>query len=126
MPIPDDFPRAPEIASLAGAQPKVAVRMDANTGKYVSTPADEYIEERHEVCIDLVAQLVSKCRAKRKTKYSQLSEVQILERLLAQLLGTAWGSPAEMKWVVRRTASELGWNIPAEATVLRVMLGEPE
>lgn len=124
MTIPADFPREPVIAGLTGVQPKVAARLDAASGRYVTAPTAEHIQERYEICEDIAAQLVAKCRAKRTGKYAHLSESQILERLLAQLLGTAWGSPEEMKWVIRSTAAQLGWEIPSGAGVLSVMLGD--
>lgn len=124
MSIPADFPREPVIASLSGVQPKLAVRLDADSGKYDNGPAKQDVQERYEVCADLVNQLVAKCRANRSTKYLLLSEAQILERLLSQLLGTNWGSYAEMKWVIRSTATQLGWVIPANAGVLSTLIGE--
>ena len=126
MPIPKDFPREPVVASLAGVQPKLSVRLNVVSGKYVSGPTEQDVQERYEVCADLVTQLVAKCHANRDSKYVHLSEVQILERLLAQLLATDWGAAAEMRWVIRRAASDLGWPIPADATALKVMLGELE
>lgn len=123
MLIPDDFPRDHVVASLSGAQPKLSVRLDAGSDKYVSTQADADVQERYEVCADLVAQLVAKCRANRVTKYAALSETQILERLLSQLLGTSWGSPAEMAWVIRATAAKLSWPIPKDAAVLSTLIG---
>lgn len=123
MNIPDDFPRVPSIASLPGSQPKVSVRLDATSGKYVGPSNEDAIDERYAVCIDLVEQLVAKCRRNRSTKYAELSEVQILERLLAQLLGTDWGSPSEMAWVIRKTAADLGWEIPDRAVVLNTLIG---
>jgi len=124
MEIPNDFPRAPTISSLSGAWPKVAVRLDLISGTYVSGPTDDELSERYEFCQDLAEQLVAKCKKNRSTKYAALSEVQIFERLLTQLLGTGWGTDAEMTWVIRRTATQLGWKIPEDATVLRTMLGE--
>jgi len=123
MQIPDDFPRELTISSLAGVQPKAAVRLDGSRGTYVSGMSEAEVQERYEVCADLVDQLVAKCQKNRATKYAALSEIQILERLLAQLLGTAWGSDAEMAWVIRRTASELDWAVPSDAGSLRAMLG---
>jgi O-glycosyl hydrolase len=76
------------------------------------------------MCADLVTQLVAKCCANRGTKYAALSEVQILERLLGQLIGTGWGTEAEIAWVVRETASCLDWPIPNGAAALKTMLGE--
>jgi hypothetical protein len=123
MSIPADFPREQVVASLSGAQPKVAVRLDADSGKYVSGPNEEDVQERFDICEDLVNQLVAKCSANRSTKYLHLSEAQILERLLAQLLGTSWGSPAEMTWVIHATATQLGWAPPPSAGVLSTLLG---
>src|SRR5471032_1573243 len=124
MNIPADFPRDCGVASLAGVQPKIALRLNGASGTYVNGMSEEEVQERYEVCADLVDQLVAKCHKNRETKYVALSEVQILERLLAQLLGTQWGSDAEMHWVIRRAAFELGWAIPESAAALRAMLGE--
>jgi hypothetical protein len=124
MSIPADFPREQVVASLSGAQPKVAVRLDADSGKYVGRPTEEDVKERYEVCADLVTQLVAKCRANRSTKYAHLSEPQILERLFAQLLGTSWGSSPEMAWVIRTTAAQLSWSIPQDAAVLSTLAGD--
>ncbi|MYM23231.1 hypothetical protein GTP46_11295 [Duganella sp. FT135W] len=123
MNIPDDFPRTPSITSLPGSQPKVSVRLNATSGKYVGSFNEDAIGERYAVCIDLVEQLVAKCRRNRSTKYAELSEVQILERLLAQLLGTDWGTAPEMAWVIRKTAAELEWEISDSAVVLNTLLG---
>jgi hypothetical protein len=124
MCIPADFPREPVISSLAGAQPKLSVRVDVVSGKYANGPTEQDVQERYEVCADLVTQLVAKCHANRDSKYVHLSEAQILERLLTQLLATDWGTAAEMRWVIRRAASDLRWSIPADAIALKVMLGE--
>ncbi|CAN7544615.1 hypothetical protein [Duganella sp. LjRoot269] len=121
MTIPSDFPREPMQASLAGAQPKVSVRVDALSGRYTDAPTESEIAERYEVCEDLAGQLVAKCRKNRTEKYAALTEQQILERLLAQLLGTGWGSSSEMRWVIRRTAAVLGWKIPESSTVLNTL-----
>ena len=124
MPVPDDFPREHFVSAVAGSQPKVAVRFDMASGLYTAGgPSDEQVAERYDTCTDLVEQLVAKCRKNRITKYAELTEAQILERLLAQLLGTGWGTKAEMQWVVRQTAAELAWTIPDDAIVLRTMLG---
>jgi len=121
--IPDDFPREPAIVSLSGAHPKLSVRFDTASGKYVGASDDAGLADRYAVCLDLAEQLVGKCKRNRGTKYARLSEAEILERLLAQLLGTGWGTEAEMVWVMRRTVAELGWHIPDNATVLKIMPG---
>ncbi len=122
--VPIDFPREPVLSALSGVQPKIAVRLDASTGRYTNAPTDSDVTARYAVCEDLAAQLVAKCEKNRDTKYVNLSEVQILERLLAQLLGTNWGSGAEMKWVIRRTAALLEWGIPESAIACDTMSGD--
>jgi len=118
MNIPEDFPRDHDVSKPSGTEPKLPAWFDKITGTYVSTGPDEEVAKRFDICDDLASQLVDKCPKNRNSKYLQLSEVQILERLLAQLLGTGWGSDAEMYWVVRRVATSLGWETPKNATVL--------
>ncbi len=121
MTIPSDFPREPVQASLAGVQPKLAVRFDVTAGWYTNAPTDSDVTAQYAVCEDLAAQLVAKCEKNRDTKYVNLSEVQILERLLGQLLATNWGTAAEMRWVIRRTATLLEWSIPENSTALNTL-----
>ena len=116
-PVPEDFPRESPIAALSGAQPKVAARFDIASGRYVSGQTDAELAARFDICEDLAQQLVAKCQKNRSTKYSSLSEREILERLLRQLWGTGWGSDGEMAWVIRRTANVLGWDAPPLAKV---------
>jgi hypothetical protein len=123
MNVPEDFPREPAIAALSGAHPKLSVRFDTASGKYVGAADDSGLADRYAVCLDLAEQLVGKCKRNRGTKYAKLSETEILERLLAQLLTTDWGTEAEMVWVILRAVDELGWHIPDNATALKIMLG---
>lgn len=116
--VPTDFPREPHIASLSGVQPKISVRLDVTSGRYTNAPTDRDVEERYEFCEDLAAQLVAKCQKNRGSKYAHLNETQILERLLRQLLATAWGTEAEMTWVIRRTAALLEWSSPQSSSYL--------
>ncbi len=55
MDVPDDFPRRPAQASLAGTQPKLAVRLVE--GKYADTYTPEELDARYDNCTDLVSQL---------------------------------------------------------------------
>jgi hypothetical protein len=123
MTAPADFPRLSPISSISGGQPKLAAVLDAS-GKYVAGGQVQDREARYEVCEDLVKQLVAKCQTNRSSKYAHLTEIQILERLLGQLLSTDWGTTAEMCWVFRQTSVELGWHIPEGAAALRLMLGK--
>lgn len=126
MTVPNDFPREPVQASLAGVQPKIPVRFDATSGRYTNAQAEAYVVERYQICEDLADQLVAKCRKNRDTKYAHLDEGKILERLLAQLLATDWGSKAEMRWVIRRTALDLGWEVPESAVIIKPTLGSTQ
>ncbi|WP_332853646.1 hypothetical protein [Duganella sp. S19_KUP01_CR8] len=124
MTVPADFPRSPSIASVSGAQAKFAVRLDAVSGKYTDEPTEAEVQARYNMCLDLAEQLVAKCLANRETKYYKLSDVQILKRLLVHLTSTRWGTKAEMQWVVRKTASGLGWAVPESSLVFGALLGE--
>lgn len=110
MNVPGDFPRESDIASVAGVQPKLTVIRDAVSGKYVAHRANEDVAARFAVCNDLAEQLANKCTRNRDSKYSHLSEREILDQVLNRLLTSGWGNSAEMKWTVRRTAQKLGWT----------------
>lgn len=110
--VPADFPRAAEVASLPGMQPKVAVIRDAVSGAYVANRDSAETAARFEVCEDLSNQLAEKCGRNRNGKYAHLSEHEILRQLLERLLDSGWGTDAEMRWTVSRTADKLGWCQP--------------
>lgn len=107
--VPPDFPRDADIASVAGVHPKLAVIRDASSGNYVAQRDSDATGERFTVCEDLAEQLASKCSRNRNSKYGHLSEGEILEQLGRLLLASAWGTPAEMRWTIQRTAQKLGW-----------------
>jgi hypothetical protein len=116
--IPEDFPRGGTTASLSGAQPKLAVRRDVATGQYVAGLSDVELCERYDTCLDLVGQLVEKCRKNRMGKYVAMSESAILCGFFDKLKTSGWGTEHEMAWVIRHTASELGWRPVDEAEKL--------
>ena len=125
-PIPKDFPGDRAISALTGAQPKVAVRLEARTGRYFAGQSDEEIRERYEICADLVDQLVAKCRRNRQTKYASMAEQAILSGLFDKLKKSGWGTEHEMAWIIRRTATELGWPLlDAAETLLIPEYGRP-
>jgi hypothetical protein len=115
MMVPPDFPRAAEVASLPGVQPKIAVIRDAASGKYVAHNDSAETEARFMVCEDLAEQLAQKCRCNREGKYSHLSENKILTQVHNKLLASGWGTDAEMNWTTLRTAEKLGWDWVAGA-----------
>ena len=116
--IPEDFPRCGATASLSGVHPKLAVRRDDTTGMYVAGLNDVELRERYDICLDLVGQLVNKCRRNRETKYAAMTESVILRSFFDKLKKSGWGTEQEMAWVIRHTASELGWPPVDEAETL--------
>lgn len=115
--VPADFPHTDNVAALTGVQPKLAVRLDAESHTYTAAPTLEQLEARYELCEDLAEQLVQKCRKNRATKYAALTEPEILAALLKKLNATGWGTKAEMEWVIHRTANILGWAAPDGSSV---------
>jgi hypothetical protein len=110
LPLPDDFPRGADVASVPGVQPKLSVVRDATSGTYVANHDSAETAARFEVCEDLAEQLAEKCRRNRNGKYARFSEHEILRQLLERLLDSGWGTDAEMRWTARRTAEKLGWH----------------
>jgi hypothetical protein len=78
--------------------------------------------ERYGTCLDLVGQLADKCRKNRMGKYVAMSEGAILCGFFDKLKTSGWGTEHEMAWVIRHTASELGWPPVAEAEKLLASL----
>lgn len=114
--IPADFPPPSAACGLAGVQPKLSMVMFA--GKLYlpgGTPPERLA--RWETCEDLATQFVEKCRRNETGKYAHLSRTEILAQYCERLLQTDWGSAAEMRWVIRRTADLLNWPVPANAMV---------
>lgn len=77
------------------------------------TPPEMF--ERWDVCEDLAQQLRSKSIEAKTGNRAYMPERDILAEYLEQLLETDWGSDAEMKWVIRRTAELLQWPVPPDA-----------
>ncbi|MYM26501.1 hypothetical protein GTP46_28140 [Duganella sp. FT135W] len=119
--VPMDFPAQPRGAALSGANPKVA--LVSYGGKYYEPgTAPPEVLSRWEVAEDLAHQFVERCRITEKGKYAHLSQHEILQQYLHRLLQAGWGSDSDMRWVIRRTAVLLGWDIPDEAK--ETLLGE--
>jgi hypothetical protein len=109
--IPEDFPCGGATASLGGVHPKLAVHRDDTTGLYVTGPNDVELRERYDICADLVDQLVAKCRRNAQTKYAAMAEEAILSGFFDKLKKSGWGTVHEMAWIIRHTATELGWPL---------------
>lgn len=100
MTIPDDFPRQPDPVALAGAQPKIAVRLI--DGKYVGGYTQAELETRYDVCADLVNQLAAYYRRKEREQPTRTPE-QLLQRIEDALGQKGWGlTNAENAWCMQR------------------------
>lgn len=109
--VPDDFPR-PEIASaVAGYQAKLAL-VEFNDWFYIPGATPPELFAQWEICEDLAQHLAVKSTESKAGKRSHMSEEEILTQYLERILETGWGSDAEMKWAIRRTAEILGWSVP--------------
>jgi len=104
MKILDDFPREMYLASVAGAQPKFAVRRDGD--RYTALLLDDERQERYEACEDLAQQLVEYCERKSRENPEWTAEfnVERTARGLAQKASAGrWDvSVAEQRWVMQR------------------------
>jgi hypothetical protein len=112
--VPADFPRPVHMGALPGAQPKLLMVLYG--GRYYSpgcTPPELW--ERWDICEDLARQFCLKSLDNKAGKWAHMSEAAILDQYLERLLKTGWGSDAEMRWVIRRTAILANWPTPPAA-----------
>lgn len=110
--VPADFPRDKPLASVPGAQPKLAVRLV--DGKYISGLTDEEGLERYKCCEDLAQQCVTYC-ARKVAKVPALTRELCLTNvrkgcaLKVQSGEWVYLSEAELDWVIKRARQILGW-----------------
>lgn len=109
--LPLDFPRPSNLGAVSGAQPKFS--MNQYQGRFYSpgcSPPE--LLERWNICEDLAQQLAVTSLESKVGKRSHMSETEILDQYLPRLNATGWVSESEARWVMRRTAELLGWQIP--------------
>ncbi len=112
--LPSDFPRPTNLGAVSGAQAKFL--MTRYHGRFYSpgcTPPE--LLERWSACEDLAQQLSVKSLESKSGKRSHMSETEILDQYLPRLIATGWVSEPEAKWVMRRTAELVGWQVPPSA-----------
>lgn len=103
--VPESFPRDTSPASVAGVQPKIAVRFI--DGKYVSGLTDEERQERFSICEDLAVQLISYCKRKRAASTDEPLDV-FLARVEDSVRGKGWDvSPIEITWIIGQLRERL-------------------
>lgn len=111
QPVPDDFPREPPAVSLAGSQPKVAVR--SVDGKHRVGLTDDELLERYDACEDLAQQLASYCARKASEHPSWTRDLNLArarDGLSRKVTSGLWDvSTSEQSWVMARVQMLLGW-----------------
>lgn len=109
--IPDDFPREAPLASVPGAQPKLAVRLV--NGKYITGLTDEEWLERYDGCEDLAQQCATYCArkvAENPALTHQLCLANVRKGFALKVQRGEWDlSDAEQDWVMKRARQILGW-----------------
>ncbi|OYU45583.1 MAG: hypothetical protein CFE44_06750 [Burkholderiales bacterium PBB4] len=100
MEVPEDFPRDPFPAALAGSQMKLAARLI--DGRYVVGLTDEERYGRFLMCSDLVEQLVAYVQRKQQERPDQ-SLNALLDSIDVSLRQKGWklGS-SEFDWIMVR------------------------
>lgn len=108
--VPDDFPRPMHMGAVGGAQPKLlAVSYKGKFYEPGATPPDLY--KRWSICANIVEQLAAKSLQSKLGKRSHMSEAEILEQYFNRLLATKWTSEVEARWIMRKVALTLNWEI---------------
>jgi hypothetical protein len=109
--VPDDFPREPGLASLAGSHVKLAVRF--TDSKYCTGFSDEELYERYGACEDLAQQLASYATRKASENPAWSHEFNLARTRKAVAKKVQQGvwdiSEAELSWVMTRVQKILGW-----------------
>lgn len=90
MKAPYDFPRNGSFASLAEAQPQVAVYKNMTGDTYYQGRSAVEFQEHYEISENLASQLIANCRSGLHTKCALLLEPKILNWLPPQLPNTPW------------------------------------
>lgn len=102
--VPADFPRDQFPASLSGSQLKFSARKIGD--RYVVGLTAEELQERYEMCQDLVGQLIA--RTKRKKEQGMVPDIFLFfaeteRRIRAQSARDDWDfSEPELKWIFER------------------------
>ena len=109
--IPEDFPARGTIASISGAQPKLAL-VEVEGRYYADGITHEGRRAQYEMCEDLAHQGVVYCQ--RKLAEGVVADpTAALARLHTGLQGKDWCSAAQNVWIVRRVAALFSRPAPA-------------
>jgi hypothetical protein len=103
--VPPDFPRAPLLAALAGAQPKLPAR--SVDGQYVVGLTPQELQARFDMCQELIEQLVPYCRRKQAER-PDWSQEELLSKVATAIRSKDWSiSEPELQWIVGQVNADL-------------------
>ncbi|HVX90896.1 MAG TPA: hypothetical protein VHC20_04695 [Candidatus Paceibacterota bacterium] len=98
--IPPDFPRTRPLASVTGAQPKLAVRLV--DGRFTNDFDEQELAQRFQNCDDLLGQLRPYCERK-QAEHPEWSLNELLAKVSTSLQTKGWGlTDAEISWIVNQ------------------------
>jgi hypothetical protein len=112
--IPADFPKSAPL-SLWPHQPK-AVHISMYQGKcYPAGGSPPEIWQSWQICQELVEHFKKTCKEEKALRSNLLPEAEIIEFYFRNTLAAGWGTDAEVAWIFRAVAEQLGWPVPLAA-----------
>jgi hypothetical protein len=113
--VPDDYPKSGWLGpAVAGAFPKAPlVEYEGRFYDEGFTPPKRYYRWKEYERMAHV--FVEKCIRNEHGKYAHLTRPEILAQYLERMYKLGWQTPAECRWLIRRTAGLLDWAVPENA-----------
>lgn len=109
--IPPDFPRQAYLGVVPrGLADELMTEYEGHLYSPGCSPLERF--EHWKFCEELAKQLVEELLEFKAGFYAYMSETQALNYYLPRLVATRWTSEVEARWIVRRTAELLNWNVP--------------
>lgn len=110
--VPQDFPVHVAAYSSGDARPKLAL---VRAGDQLALPSvnGQAARWQHAACEEVVRELVDYCTRNFAAAAEADRDVTLLHCFAALMRDKAWFTPAQDRWVVRRTAQLLGWDVPS-------------
>lgn len=106
--VPPDFPITPTVSAVSGAHPKLSLVQEGGKFYAPGTSPSEVLEA-FEVCKDLVTQLAPYCQ--RKLAEFGGDQTATVKAVFQGLLDKRWCTVEQSKWVILKTAQQLGWSV---------------
>lgn len=112
--IPSDFPKSAPL-KLFPKGPH-AVHISMYEGKcYLAGGSPPEVWQSWQICQELVEHFKQTCLEEKSLRSNLLPEAEIIEFFFTATLAAGWGTDAEVAWIFRTVAMQLGWPIPLGA-----------